>query len=264
MFTVFRQKAPTAWVERADQQRRRGELHKAFDTCRRAVTECPGYVSGYIELARVCLDLHDTIGAREALNAATTLDPMNPVASSLLAKLDLAGGQREQAAQRLTDLLFLYPCDTEAAALFDETSLHTVSGPVPETVEPASSPTQTAAQSADAALERLRATPGVTWCMLIDEQGLPVFGSVGRGEETDSRTAASACAALQAWSTVWNEPAKAKRAIIECSGGKAVLADCNEWVLAVGLSARVRLGRVLGPIDQTVLSIRTLGRMLSQ
>jgi predicted regulator of Ras-like GTPase activity (Roadblock/LC7/MglB family) len=256
MFTVFRQKVPTAWVEKADRQRRRGELHKAFDACKRAVTECPGYVSGYIALARVCLDLHDTIGAREALNSALTLDPMNPIATNLLAKLDLASGQRDQAARRLTKLLSLYPDDTEATALLDETSLRTASEPAEASSESVFAPAPTPAESANAALDWLRAVPGVTWSMLIDGQGLPVFGSVGHSEETDGRTAAGACAALQAASAIWDGTAKPKRAIIQCAGGQAVLVACNEWVLVVGLSARVRLGRVLGAIDRTALSIR--------
>lgn len=256
MFTVFRQRVPTASVEKADQQRLRGELHRAFDTCKRAVCECPSYVSGHLALARICLDLHDIIGARDALSAAITLDPMNPVTNTLLAKLDLAGGLRERAARRLTKLLFLYPDDAEAMALLEETLLRAASERAGEPFGPTPQTTETPAESTNATLDWLRAVPGVTWAMLIDRQGLPVFGSVGRGDETDSRTAAGACAALQAWSAVWDESAKPKRAIIECAAGSAVLMDCNQWLLLVGLSPRVRLGRVLGALDQAALSIR--------
>jgi predicted regulator of Ras-like GTPase activity (Roadblock/LC7/MglB family) len=259
MPAVSGRRLPLAFVEKAERHRQRGELDKALEACEQVVRECPGYVSGHIALARVLLALNDTPAAREALNAAIALDPMNPVAQNLLARLDLASGFTDRATHRLKDILFFYPNDAEAASLLTEASRAVATGPslspaVP--LSPTPQPTQTLAEAAQAELETLRTTPGVAGVLIVDEQGLPMLGSLGRGEESDNSSAATVSAAIRAWSETWAQAGTPTRAIVECSEFRMVIAPCGECALVVALSLRTRPGRVLRAIDQAAEKLR--------
>lgn len=256
MRTVSGRKVPPAFIEQAEKHRQRGELDKALETCEHLVRECPGYVSGHIALARTRLELKDTDGAQEALNAAISLDPMNPVANNLLARLDLDNGLRERATRRLEDVLFFYPNDPEAAALLRAASRTETRQPAPEPAAPLLQPTQTPAEVAQAELETLRTAPDVTGAMVVDGQGRPLWGSLGRGEQTDGSTAAKVAASVQVWTQSWAQASNPVRAIVESPGGRLVVVPCGEWVLVVGLSLRIRAGRVLGAIDQAAERLR--------
>jgi len=254
-------RVPPAFIEKAEKHRRRGELDKALEACEKVINQCPGYVSGHIALARVRLDMGDMPAAQDALNAAITLDPMNPVAQNLLARLDLAGGLNEKATRRLKDILFFYPNDVEAAALLVDASRPTPAQQARPSSEPAAvapATAQTPAEVAQAELENLRTTPGVTGAVVVDPQGLPVWGSLGRGEQADSITAAKTSAALQVWGDAWAEAGRPSRAIIESSAGRLAIVPCGDSVLIVGLSPRIRPGRVLGIIDQAAEKLKAV------
>lgn len=246
-------KLPLALVERAERHRQRGELDRALEACERIVSECPGYVSGHIALARVRLDMSDIPGAHEALQAATSLDPMNPVAQNLLARLDLAMGLRERAQRRLRDILFFYPNDVEAVALLAEACRPEAEGQQQapaEHIPPVAQPAPSAAEAAQAELENLRTTPGVTGAVVVDRQGLPLWGSLGRGEHVDRTTAAKVSAAVRVWKDVWAHAGQPLRAIVESEECRLVIMPCGESVLVVALSPRIRPGRVLGAIEK--------------
>lgn len=235
-------------VERAEKERLSGRLEHALSTCEEVLKQWPYYVSALIVLARVHVDREDLCAAEEALQDAVSHDPMNAVALTMLARVCLMLGYGQDAIKWAERALFFHPSDADARAVLQEATRTT---PAAETAAVSASPPRPAARSAAepaAEIETIRALSGVTGVMLTDPQGLPIDGSLGRGDKSDAEAAARMASALSAWAQVWRAAGRPLRAMVSANQGQIVIESEAGAVLITVLSPRVRPGRVLETI----------------
>jgi predicted regulator of Ras-like GTPase activity (Roadblock/LC7/MglB family) len=212
------------------------------------------------------------ISARKALE----LDPMNAVALGLMGDIALRCGRWEEATRYLEQALFFSPVDTHAAELL-KLARHRTQPPVaarlmqpPPEPEPVPAPPQPAAppreesgpqSGTDKNLTALRQMPGVEGALLLTAEGLPVSGSLGKGNETDEDIAALAAGLVGEWARSNQMPPCGPQglAMLEADGGQLVLATTDGWILLVAVSGHMRLGRVLGDIRRIADQIGSAG-----
>ncbi len=93
----------------ADLYRKKGEIDKAFNLCRRGVQEHPQFVLGHIALALTLLDMNKLEMAAESLEKAIELAPENIFAYKTLGQIWLRLKNPEKTLRAYKMVLFLDP-----------------------------------------------------------------------------------------------------------------------------------------------------------
>lgn len=107
-------KESRAFAPLAEAYRKEGKLEEALQVCRYGIHRHPQFSGGWVQLAKINIDMHYHSKAIEALTKAVELSPENILAHSLLADLYLHEKKPKEALKSFKMVLLLHPEDKKA------------------------------------------------------------------------------------------------------------------------------------------------------
>jgi predicted regulator of Ras-like GTPase activity (Roadblock/LC7/MglB family) len=263
---------PILYARLAELFKADGELEKTIDTCQKGIKAFPKYGGTYLVLGQIYVEKKSWQEAVTQLEKSVELDKYNYLALKLLAQVYMELGRPADAARRLEDILYFAPGDEailellkkakeKAGQPFIEKRAGSLSSMSNAAVGNSASASGTKTRIGKLAAEQkgtpasvrdkqinegvaaLRAVPGVTGAILVDQYGLVVAadlaaeideGLAGALITNVYRTASANAVKLNVGTF--------EEGLIEGDNGNIHIVQLDEMILAVFAKADVKMG----------------------